>query len=82
MQKPLIANSDTHHLWQMGRHYSIVEPKEKTKEGVIEALKFGNVTLKPKLLPTWRIIHQMIPLVMFVLLGGKAYKQLMTLFKK
>ena len=41
---PLIGNSDVHHLFQLGRTYSLVYA-EKRINSVIEAIKLGNVRL-------------------------------------
>ncbi len=40
--KTIIGNSDTHHLFQLGLTYSLVD-SEKTPEAVIDAIKKGNV---------------------------------------
>lgn len=42
--KPLIANSDTHNLFQIGFTYSFIE-SDKTAEAVIEAIKQGKAEL-------------------------------------
>jgi len=40
---PLVANTDAHFLFQLGRNYSLID-SEKTRKEVIKAIKMGKVT--------------------------------------
>ncbi|MFH0926459.1 MAG: PHP-associated domain-containing protein [bacterium] len=41
--KPLISTSDAHFFCRFGKNYSIIQAKERTTRGVIEAIKEGRV---------------------------------------
>lgn len=47
---PLVANSDAHYSWQFGRTYSLLRA-HKTIEGVIEAVKRGDLEIVSSPLP-------------------------------
>lgn len=53
--KPLVALSDTHHLWMFGRNYTLVDSK-KTVSGYISAVKAGRV----------KAVHSSLSFFMFV----------------
>jgi predicted metal-dependent phosphoesterase TrpH len=41
MELPLLGNSDTHRLWQLGTTYTLLEAESKTIEGVFAAVRAG-----------------------------------------
>ncbi|MGE0453858.1 MAG: PHP-associated domain-containing protein [Vicinamibacteria bacterium] len=41
MGLPLVGNSDTHRLWQLGTTYTLIEAEAKTLEGVFAAVRAG-----------------------------------------
>lgn len=41
MELPLVGNSDTHRLWQLGTTYTLLEAEKKTIEGVFAAIRAG-----------------------------------------
>jgi hypothetical protein len=43
--KPIIANSDAHNLWQIGKTYSLIEAK-KDIPSIIEAVKEGRLEIR------------------------------------
>jgi predicted metal-dependent phosphoesterase TrpH len=43
--KPVVANSDAHNLWQIGKTYSLIEAKKDTPS-IIEAVKEGRLEIR------------------------------------
>jgi predicted metal-dependent phosphoesterase TrpH len=43
--KPIVANSDAHNLWQIGKTYSLIEAK-KDIPSIIEAVKEGRLEIR------------------------------------
>lgn len=43
--KPIIANSDAHNLWQLGKTYSLIEARKDTPS-IIEAVKEGRIEIR------------------------------------
>ena len=41
MELPLVGNSDTHRLWQLGTTYTLLEAEKRTIEGVFDAIRAG-----------------------------------------
>jgi predicted metal-dependent phosphoesterase TrpH len=41
MELPLVGNSDTHRLWQLGTTYTILDAEARTREAVYAALRAG-----------------------------------------
>lgn len=50
---PLVGNSDTHMLWQLGTTYSLIWETEKDIEAVISAVKQGRVSVVSRPLRSW-----------------------------
>ena len=53
--KPFIATSDTHYIWQMGKSFTLIDSK-KNIHGVLNAIRKGRVSIKTRPLSFFRIM--------------------------
>ena len=70
---PLLGNSDTHYLFQVGHTYSIVEAEKNDPESIIKAIKQGKVQVKTTPLPFFTFLK--ISFSLFVLMPLKIWKR-------
>ncbi len=61
--KPMIANSDCHHLWQMGSNYTLVDGKKDIKS-VLDAIRKGRIKVVSKPLPLYKFIAVLLWLIL------------------
>lgn len=72
-RKPLLGNSDSHHLFQVGHTYSIVNAEKNDAKSIIKAIKQGNVQVISKPLSLFTFFR--ILLNIFVLMPIKVWKR-------
>jgi len=62
--KPVVANSDAHNLWQIGKTYSLIEAK-KDMPSIIEAVKEGRLEIRTSPFSMAQIIWSFMKAVTF-----------------
>ena len=71
--KPLLGNSDTHYLFQVGYTYSIVETEHNDTISIIKAIKEGKVMVKSMPLPFFTFLK--ISIALFLFMSFKIWKR-------
>lgn len=57
--KPLVANSDAHHLWMFGRHYSFVDAAPEPR-AIFQAIKAGRVEWHSPPVTVWQCLRMFV----------------------
>ncbi len=71
--KPLVGNSDTHYLFQLGHTYSIVNADKNDARSLIKAIKEGRVEVKSTPLSLWNFLK--ISIALFLYMPFKIWKR-------